>query len=327
MPLSIALQIDPPHTLNPLGDTSLLLARAAQARGHDVYYLPPQSVSQSSYGDIEGTLQPLDLHETTSENWFSLGEARRAPLTELDVILVRQDPPFDMAYISNSMMLERVIETGTLVLNHPAAVRNNPEKLIPLHFPEYSPPTLITSDVQAIREFWQRCGDIVLKPAYGYGGRGIIKIPKSGDNLEAILEMHSQQSKEPLVAQQFLPDVAEQEKRVILIDGKISGAFGRIPAKGEIRSNMRVGGQVVKTELTQRQHDMAYDVGKFCQSMGLLLVGLDVIGDYLTEVNVTSPTGLMQLKSLYGLTPEEDFWNAVDEIITMRDQALEQLVG
>lgn len=318
MPLNIALQMDPPAGLNVARDTSLLLGREAQARGHRLYYLKPESVSLTSDGEVMGEIAELTLFEPTATPFFELGEARRAPLDQLDVILVRQDPPFDMGYISNSLMLERVVERGTLVLNHPLSVRNNPEKMLPFRFPQYCPPTVVTSDVDVIRAFHKQHGSVVVKPAYGFGGQGIAKINADGEGLDTLLAEHIASSREPLVVQPFLPDVVAQEKRIVLVDGKLAGAIGRIPQEGEFISNLCAGGTAVVTELTQRQHDIAHDVGQFCQSVGLMLVGLDVIGDWLTEVNITSPTGLMQIKSLYTITPEADFWDAVERVATLR---------
>ena len=325
MPLNVALQIDPPAGLNPATDSSLLLGREALARGHHVVYLKPESVSQTSDGQVLGEITPFRIFAPDATPSYELGEAQRAPLNQLDVILVRQDPPFDMGYISNSLMLERVIEDGTLVLNHPLSVRNNPEKLLPFRFPEYCPPTILSADMETIRAFHQTHGAIVIKPAYGYGGQGIFKIPASGENLDALLEAELTHSREPLIVQPFLPDVTAQEKRIILIDGKLAGAIGRIPAEGDIRANLRAGGTAVATELTQRQQDIAYDVGQFAANTGLMLVGVDVIGDYLIEINTTSPTTLMQLKELTGAAPEVDFWNAVEEVIAERDAAMGQV--
>lgn len=309
--LNIALQIDPPASLKPAGDSSLLLGREALRRGHRLYYLKPESVSLASSGEVVGEVAEMNLFAADATPFYELGEPRRVGLEYMDVVLVRQDPPFDMGYISNSLMLERLIENRTLVLNHPLSVRNHPEKMLPFRFSEYCPPTLISAEAEPIREFQKQYGAVVVKPAYGYGGRGVMKVSENGDDLEDILQGIG---REPLVVQQFLPDVTAEEKRIVLIDGKVAGAFGRIPPEGGFIANMAAGGTPVATELTQRQHDVADDVGRFCASVGLMLVGLDVIGDWLTEINVTSP-GLMQLKELYSTAPEKDFWDAVERVM------------
>jgi glutathione synthase len=311
MSLNIALQIDPPHTLKHAVDSSMVLARAALARGHKLFYLPPESVSMLG-GEVMGSLSALDVYAVNATPAFTLGVSQFSSLAKINVILIRQDPPFDMAYITNTMLLEHLEAKGALVLNRPASVRNYPEKLLPLEFTEFTPPTLISRDIEQIHAFYRAHSEVVIKPLYAYGGRGVFKLGKNGENVEALLEMMLSNSREPLVVQKFLAEVSAEEKRIILVNGELAGAFGRIPAKGDIRANMRVGGSAVKTELSARQQEIAAGVGARCKQLGLLLVGLDVIGDWLTEVNVTSPTGLMQLKTLYGTAPDAMFWEAVE---------------
>ncbi len=317
MALKIALQIDPPHTLKTSVDTSFVLGREAIRRGHQLFYLSPDSVSYDS-GEVGGVLAPLMIHAPDAPTAFVLGDAKYSSLAEMDVVLIRQDPPFDMAYITNTMLLERLQTESVLVLNRPESIRNHPEKLIPLQFPRFTPPTLISRDVSKIHAFYDVHGEVVIKPLYAYGGRGIFKLGRSHENAEALLEMMFSSSREPLIIQKFLTEVHAEEKRIILVDGQFAGAIGRIPAKGDIRANMRVGGSAVTTELTARQREIAEQVGAYCKRLGFMLVGLDVIGDWLTEVNVTSPTGLMQIKTLYGTEPEVNFWNAVEQTLIKR---------
>lgn len=311
MSLSVALQIDPLSGLNPASDTSLLLGREALRRGHQLFYLPPESVSLRE-GEVTGDLAPLALYDVDATPFYALGEAKRTSLATLDVVLIRQNPPFDMRYITNCLLLERLQKNGTQVWNRPASIRNFPEKLIPLEFPQFLPPTLISLDLPAIREFQRNHGEVVVKPLYGFGGKSVFKIGKQGENLEALLEMLLEM-KEPLVIQKFLPQVSSEEKRVVLVDGKLAGAIGRIPSGGDIRANMRVGGTATPTELHTREMDIVEAVGQFAKAQGFMLAGLDLIGDFLIEVNVTSPTALMPLKSFYGTSPEAQFWDAVEK--------------
>lgn len=311
MPLNIVLQIDPPHTLKLDTDSSLIIGREALKRGHRLFYLPPESVCLKDQ-TVFGRLAPLAVADMGSTPAFTLGQGEMMNLSFMDVILIRQDPPVDMAYITNLLLLEQLDQKRTLVLNRPLSILQYPEKLLPFQFPEFMPPTLISRDTKQIHAFLDEHGDVVLKPLYAYGGKGIFKLSKHGENVEALLEMMLDASREPLVVQRFLPEVYQEEKRIILIDGKVAGALGRIPAEGDIRANMRVGGQPVKTSLTARQLAIAEAVGAFAKREGLMLVGLDVIGDWLTEVNITSPTGFGPLKTLYGLHPEADFWDAVE---------------
>jgi glutathione synthase len=243
-------------------------------------------------------------------DFYTEGAIESVALEEAaDVILVRQDPPFDMAYLTTTWLLEMLKKPK--VFNHPRALRERPEKLFPLHFPEFCPPTLISANPAEIMAYQEEIGEAVLKPLYGHGGHGIFRIPADGSNLAALLEMMLQHSAEPVILQKFLPEVTAEEKRILLVNGEFSGAFGRIPASGEIRSNMRVGGQIIKTELTPRQHEICDALAPFCRAEGLMLVGLDVIGDTLTEINITSPTGIRAVEHLYQSKTASHFWDAV----------------
>ncbi|MBV8938554.1 MAG: glutathione synthase [Alphaproteobacteria bacterium] len=304
-----AIQMDPIASINPRNDSTLILMLEAQARGHALYYYTPKDLHMRD-GAPAAHACPITVRPDATD-YYTLGEARTLPLSEVDCVLMRQDPPFDLAYITATHILERA-SPRTRVFNDPGAVRNHPEKLFPLAFPKFLPPTLISADPDAIRAFHAEQGEVVLKPLYGHGGRAVFRIARDRANLEALLELMFTHAKEPVVAQRFLPEVNTQERRIILIDGNICGAFGRTPASGDIRSNMRVGGTPVPAELTPRQRKIAQEVGAACREKGLLLAGLDVIGDWLTEINLTSPTGLRQLKTLYGLAPEKDFWDAAE---------------
>lgn len=304
----VAAQMDAPELLNPRSDSTLALLEEAQERGATVYYYTPQDLSMRD-GAVFSRAQRLTL-DMKREPYWQRGEAELFPLERADVVLMRQDPPFDMAYITATHMLER-LPPKVKVLNNPRAVRELPEKLFPLRFPQFTPPTLISASVEDIRAFHREQSEIVLKPLYGYAGRSVFVIRRDGANLEALLEALLSQSREPVVAQRFLPEVSAQEKRIVLIDGEIAGAFVRVPPEGEIRSNMRIGGMPQKTELTPRQRDICAAVGPVLKAHGLTLAGLDVIGDWLTEINITSPTGLRALEALYGTKPAAMFWDAL----------------
>ncbi|NBO18365.1 MAG: glutathione synthase [Proteobacteria bacterium] len=309
MALRVALQMDPVGSLNPKGDSSLLIGREAQARGHALFTYTPDTLSWQN-GNLTARGHALKLREGLTD-FYSLGPLEKLELAQFDVVLLRQDPPFDMAYITSTHLLEQ-LPPSTRVFNHPGNVRDLPEKLMPLLFREFMPPTLISHDIQEIEAFRAEHGEIIIKPLYGYGGRAVLHLKKDDDNLPALLEMHAATSREPLMAQRFLPEVKTQDRRIILIDGVVKGVLGRIPAEGEIRANMRVGGSPAKAELTPRQRDICDAVGPVLRDKELLLTGLDVIGDYLTEINLTSPTGLVQTNALHGLKLEADFWNALE---------------
>jgi glutathione synthase len=307
----VFFQIDEPATLNPRSDSSLALAQEAQARGYQLaYFTPPDLASEG--GEIFANARRFQLTETRQ---IHADAPQRVSLEDAaDVILIRQDPPFDLTYLTTTWLLGMLAKPR--VFNHPKALRERPEKLFPLHFPQFCPPTLISANVADLLAFQRQYGAVVLKPLYGHGGHGVFHIPAEGTNLAALLEMFFQKTSahntpEPVILQQFLPEVNQEEKRILLIDGEIAGMFGRIPAASEIRSNMRVGGQIVTTTLTPTQEAICAAIAPFCQREGILLVGLDVIGDYLTEINITSPTGLRAVEQLYGTNLAAMFWEKI----------------
>jgi glutathione synthase len=233
-------------------------------------------------------------------------------LDGLDIVLMRQDPPFDMAYITATHLLELLPQDGPLVVNDPAAVRNAPEKLFPLHFRELMPPTLLSLDVELIRAFWQEHGEIILKPLFGNGGAGIIHLRPGDDNLNSLVEMYTQINREPIMVQRYLPEVRQGDKRIILVEGEPGGAVLRIPPDGEARANLHVGGRAEKTGLTPRERDICAAIGPALRQQGLVFVGIDVIGDYMTEINVTSPTGIQEIARLDGVDLSKNIWDAIE---------------
>lgn len=306
--MRVFLQIDPPLGFNPLTDSTLALALEAQARGAKVSYYTPQDLSCEN-GVVTAVARPIEFFDRETE-FFKAGEPERVALEEsADIILVRQDPPYDMAYLTTTWLLG-MLKTPR-VINAPRALREWPEKILPLHFPQFCPPTLVSACVEDLQAFQRGVGAAVLKPLYGHGGHGVFLIGEDGGNLEALLEMFFARSAEPVILQKFLPEVAREEKRILLINGEVAGAFGRIPAKGEIRSNMRVGGQPVTTTLTPREREICEAIGPLCKAEGILLAGVDVIGDFLTEVNITSPTGIRTLQRLSGPDVAQAFWDMV----------------
>ena len=244
-------------------------------------------------------------------NHFTLGNATAVDLADMDVVLLRQDPPFDMAYITTTHLLERVYP-GTLVVNNPREVRNAPEKLFVTEFADFMPPTLIASDPALILAFRGEHQDIILKPLYGNGGAGVFHVTPGDENMNSLLEMFAERSREPLIIQAYLKDVREGDKRIILIDGEPVGATNRVPQEGEARSNMHVGGQAKKTDLTKRELDICAAIGPALKKRGMIFVGIDVIGGYITEINVTSPTGLQEINAFNDVCLEADIWDAIE---------------
>jgi glutathione synthase len=312
MPARIAIQMDPPERLNPALDSTLFLALEAQIRGHLISWFHPSELATTEHS-VFAPLKPLTVHDRL-EHFYESGAPTSTNLETVDIVLIRQDPPFHMGYLSTTWLLERL--KNPRILNNPTAIRNHPEKLFPLDFPEFLPPTRIAADAQAIRAFHREQGEIVLKPLYGFGGHGIFKIGRDGGNLDSLLEtLLGVPTPEPLVAQRFLPQVTAEEKRILLINGEIAAAFGRIPQQGDIRSNMRVGGQAVETTLTPRQKDAAAAIGATCAREGLMLAGLDMIGDHVIEINITCPTGLRAAQKLLGVNLAQTFWDAVEQTV------------
>ena len=310
MALRVAVQMDPVETVNIDGDTTFALMEAAQARGATLFEYQPQHLSWRE-GRIVARARPVTVKRERG-NHAIFGERREIDLAEdVDVVLMRQDPPFDMAYITAAHILEE-LKGRALVLNDPEWVRSSPEKLIPLKFPELIPPTLITRDMTAIRDFRARHKDIIVKPLFGNGGLGIFRLKQDDGNLSALTEMFFAQSREPIIVQAFLPAVAEGDRRVILIDGEAVGVINRRPQPGETRSNMHVGGTAEGAELSATDRRISAAIGPMLKERGLVLVGIDVIGDRLTEINVTSPTGVQELKRFSGVDAAALFWDAAE---------------
>lgn len=311
MPLTVAIQMDPIESINIDGDSSFVMGLSAQARGHSLYHYHPRQLTFRD-GKVTARARPLTLRRERG-NHFTAGSEEVIDLSQLDVILMRQDPPFDMAYITATYFLER-IHPKVLVVNNPAEVRNAPEKLFVTGFPGLQPPTLIAWDAEAIYDFRERHGDMVLKPLYGGGGSGVVRLKPDDPNLDALLELHTMIGREPVIAQKFIPAVSKGDKRVILIDGEPIGAINRIPAEGQVRSNLARGGRAEQVELTARDLEICAQIGPELKARGMLLVGIDVIGDFLTEINVTSPTGAQQLKRFGGADAAAVLWDRVEAI-------------
>lgn len=307
--LRIAIQMDEVASLKPRTDSTLLIGLEAQARGYELYYYTPDKLTWCD-GKITAAGYRITLHPDP-EHYYDLGEVTTLDLTTMDVVLLRQDPPFHMPYITTTYLLE-MLPPKTLVLNNPASVRNHPEKLFPALLRQFMPPTLITADVGEIEHFYYQHKDIIIKPLYGFGGRSVLRLKDGDDNFHALLEVQFFASKEPVMVQAFLPEVKTGDRRIILIDGKVGGVMGRIPAENEIRANFRVGGTAAKAELTPKQREVCDLLGPMLKEKGLIFAGIDMIGDYLTEVNLTSPTGMVQMNKLYGIKLEAMFWDAVE---------------
>jgi glutathione synthase len=310
MGLKVGVQMDHVSTVSIGGDSTFALCLEAQARGHALFHFTPDRV-QLRGDKVTATTEPLQVRDVKGEH-FTLGERAPTDLAGLDVVLLRQDPPFDMAYITNTHMLER-IHPATLVVNDPASVRNSPEKILVTEFSKLMPDTLITRDFQAIREFRREFGDIIVKPLYGNGGAGVFRIGHGDQNLSALLEMFAGLTREPLVAQRYLPEVRKGDKRIILVDGKAAGAINRVPAEGDARSNMHAGGRPEPSQLTKREHEICEALAPRLKALGLIFVGIDVIGDYLTEINVTSPTGIREVRRFTGVDIAALVWDAIEK--------------
>lgn len=303
--------MDPMESIDIAGDSSFALALEAQERGHKLFHYEPKNLSLSQLKPV-AKLRSLTVQNITG-NHFYLGEQRVADLkTDIDVILMRQDPPFDMSYITATHILEHV-HPNTLVINNPTNVRNTPEKLFVTHFENVMPPTLITSDEEEIFGFRKEFKDIIVKPLFGNGGAGVFHIKPDDENLSSLIELHKTFYREPLMIQEYVPAVRQGDKRIILIDGKPVGAVNRVPAKGEARSNMHVGGKPMKCELTGRDREICEIIGPSLKEKGLLFVGIDVIGNYLTEINVTSPTGIQELSRFEDTNIASLIWDAIEK--------------
>jgi glutathione synthase len=309
MARTVAIQMDPIEKIDIGGDSTFALALEAQSRGHSLLYYGPRDLTFRE-GKVTARVKPLQVRAVKGDH-FALGEAFVQDLSAADVVLMRQDPPFDMAYISATHILER-IHPNTLVVNDPRHVRNAPEKLFVTEFGDFIPPTLITSDRLEIRDFRERHKEIILKPLYGNGGTGVFRIGPTDENLGSLLEIFTQFYREPVIVQRYLPEVRQGDKRIILVDGEFAGAINRVPAAGEARSNMHVGGRPEKTELTGRERDICAAIGPELKRRGLIFTGIDVIGGYMTEINVTSPTGIQEVKRFGGADIAKLIWDAVE---------------
>lgn len=312
MSLSVAIQMDPIEGIDINGDSTFVMGLEAQARGHAIWHYLPNALSLKD-GRVTAKARRLELRREKGRH-FTLGDFETIELAKMDVVLMRQDPPFDMAYITATHILEH-IHPKTLVVNDPAQVRNAPEKLFVTHFEGVMPPTLITSDPSAIFNFREEHEDIIIKPLFGNGGAGVFHLKPGDENLSSLLELFSQFYREPVIAQRYLPEVRDGDKRIILIDGEPAGAIDRVPAAGEARANMHVGGKAIKATLTDRDLEICKTIGPALRERGLLFVGIDVIGDYLTEINVTSPTGLQEINAFDGAKLEAQIWDAIESKI------------
>ena len=309
MKLKVAIQMDHVSTIDIDGDSTFVLGLEAERRGYEVWhYTPPELIFRDR--KVLARAQPMKLKREKGAH-FTLGAAELVELSGFDVVLLRQDPPFDMSYITTTHLLEH-IHPKTLVVNDPASVRNAPEKLFVTHFDKVMPPTVITADARALREFRDEHQDIIIKPLFGNGGAGVFRLRPGDENFASLLEMFSQRSREPVIAQRYLPEVRQGDKRIILIDGKAAGVVNRVPAEGEARSNMHVGGKAVKATLSKRDLEICETIGPELAKRGLIFVGIDVIGDWLTEINVTSPTGLQQIDRFDGVSLEAQIWDRIE---------------
>lgn len=315
--LKIAVQMDPLETINIYGDSTFALMLEAQARGYTLFVYSVNSLSlfdndRNQYVTARGRRVKI---QKVPGNHVKFAEEETVNLADFDVLLMRQDPPFDMGYITATHMLERIHGVGkdkVFVVNNPRSVRNSPEKIMATLWPELMPPTLISRDVETIRMFREEYRDIIIKPLFGNGGAGVFRIQEEDENFNALLEMQFSVSREPLMIQRYEPAVKQGDKRIILVDGEPIGAINRVPQKGDLRSNMHVGGVAEKAQLTERDHYICSKIGKTLKEQGLLFVGIDVLGDYLTEINVTSPTGLQELDYFNKINSAAFVWNAIE---------------
>jgi len=310
MGLAVAIQMDPIDTINIDADSTFALALEGQRRGHALFHYLPQALTLRD-GRLCARGRTLSVRREHG-NHHSFGAFEELDIAGFDIVLMRQDPPFDMAYITATHLLELLPEDGPLVVNDPASVRNAPEKLFVLRFRELMPPTLLTLDPAEIRAFWQEHGDIILKPLFGNGGAGVFRLRPGDENLNSLLEMYALVHREPVMVQRYLPEVRLGDKRIILVEGEPVGAVMRVPPEGEARANLHVGGRAQKTTLTPRERDICAAIGPALRQHGLVFVGIDVIGDYMTEINVTSPTGIQEIARLDGIDLAVNIWDAIE---------------
>ena len=311
MKLRVAVQMDPIASINPLGDSTFALMLEAQARGHAVAYYTPNTLALRD-NTVSAELAPIEVFDKPKGEHYRLGEFGRADLSAYDVVLMRQDPPFDMNYITLTHILER-IHPKTYVVNSPASVRNAPEKILVTEFPELMPPTLVTRDRGLIQAFRREHGNIIVKPLYGNGGAGVFFIQEGDHNLVSLLELFERNYPEPFMIQRYLPDVRKGDKRIIIVDGEAIMGLNRVPSEGEARSNMHVGGRPELSPLTDREREICAAIGPKLRELDMIFVGIDVIGGYLTEINVTSPTGIREIKRFGGPDIAPLIWNAIEK--------------
>ena len=309
MGLKIALQMDPVDSIQIAGDSTFALGLEAQNRGHSLWHYTPDRLSLDA-GEVVARGQNLKFYDKVGAH-FTVGDLERRALDDFDVILMRQDPPFDMAYITTTHLLE-MLGPKTMVVNNPAEVRNAPEKLFVMLYPDLMPATLISRDETAIKAFREKHSDIIIKPLFGNGGAGVFRLQPGDQNLNSLLEMFFSNSREPVMVQAYLPAVRSGDKRIILVDGVAVGAVNRVPDKGEARSNFHVGGRAEKADLTPRDLEICAAIGPELQKRGLLFVGIDIIGDYMTEINVTSPTGIREIQHLSNIDIAALTWDAIE---------------
>jgi glutathione synthase len=309
MSLQVAIQMDPIDSIDIDRDSSFVLALEAQKRGYKLYHYLPEHLSLID-GKVIARARALTVQRKLGDH-FTLGDFETIDLEEMGVVLMRQDPPFDMAYLTATYLLE-LIHPYTLVVNDPTHVRNAPEKIFVTNFPNLMPATLISRDIDQIVAFREKYEDIILKPLYGNGGAAVFHISPGDENLSSLMEMFTERNREPVIAQAYLPDVRKGDKRIILVDGIAVGAINRVPKEGEARSNMHVGGQAFQSTLSEREKEICNTIGPALKERGLIFVGIDVIGDYLTEINVTSPTGLQEINRYDDVCLEATIWDAIE---------------
>ena len=313
--LKVAFLMDPFENLDLKGDTTFALALEAQNRKHEISFFKPDDLFLKS-GKVFANICKIELSSTNETNNFSYHKKMIKPLSSYDVVMMRQDPPFDMSYITATHILQK-LSNSVLIVNNPYEVRNAPEKLFVTNFPHLIPKTLISRNSKVIEDFRNEYKDIIIKPLYGNGGQGVFHVLPSDENFNSILEMFFRQNREPLIIQEYLKDVRNGDKRIILVNGEIVGAINRIPKIGESRSNMHVGGKPQKTTLTKRDIFICNEISQSLKDKGLIFVGIDIIGDYMTEINVTSPTGIREIRSYDAIAIEEIFWDFIEKKLSI----------
>lgn len=313
--LTVVLQMDPVDKIRPRGDSTYALGLEAAKRGHELFYYPPEALAYRD-GKVGAKVRPLTLREDL-ENYCTLGEEEDFDLAKADVILLRQDPPFDMGYLTTTYILEQLPD-NVLVVNNPAEVRNAPEKLLVMQYPDLMPETLITADRAKIRAFREEFGDIIIKPLYGNGGAGVFRLKADDGNFSSLMETYEKLYREPLVVQRFVPEVSEGDKRILLVDGEVTGWFARKSSGIETRSNLHIGGHAEACEFTKRDAEICERLKPVLKAKGLTFTGIDVLGNYITEINVTSPTGIWESRGFGQEDTAVRFWDVVEKKASSR---------